>query len=89
MDGRKLTKKKTLYKRWNGSQWVTVVSESPSSWHEPSGTPELSYYNRNRDVTLEGGALVQQQLEYRKIIMVGDQGGMLNINGVWHSHFLE
>ncbi len=81
--------KNALYKKWNGTKWVTVVSESPGSWHEPSGTPELSYYNRNRDVTLEGGALVQQRLEYQKIVTIGDQGEMLQYSGYWHSHYLE
>ena len=81
--------KKTLYREWDGSEWDTVVNEGAGSWHEPAGAPELSYYNMNRDVTLEGGALVQQKLEFRKIVTVLEEGGMLQYSGRWHSHFLE
>ena len=76
----------TKYRRWNGSSWVTVTSYSAGSWQE-SGTPGLSYFNLNTDVTLEGGALVKQRLKYRLFFVELNQHQ--EWSGSIHSHFLE
>ena len=77
---------KTLYRRWNGSNWITVRNTGSASW-QSSGTPGLSYFNLNTDVTLEGGALVKQRLRYRKYLLLA--GDWAEWSGSYHSHFLE
>ncbi len=76
----------TLYRRWNDSSWVTVRNTGSASW-QSSGTPGLSYFNLNTDVTLEGGVLVKQRLKYRKYLLQLET--WIEWNGSFHSHFLE
>ena len=78
-------REKTIYKRWNGSNWITVLNKGSSSWRG-LGVSGLSYYNLNTDVTLEGGALVKQWLKYRLLFQFSSY---VEWGGATHMHYLE
>ncbi len=44
----------------------------PPGWRS-TGWEALSWYNVSNDVTLDGGALVKQRLEYRLFVVGGDE----------------
>ena len=81
-------RKKTEYREWNGSSWVTEATVNPGSWRA-TGHEELDWWNLENDVTLEGGALVEQRLEYRFFYTVWDQIHEYKWRGALLDHFLE
>ena len=82
------TRYHTLYREWNGSSWVTVQSFGAGAW-QSTGPESLSWWNLHNDVTLEGGALVQQRLEYEYHIVGPDGTVEIKWTGPYHNHYLE
>ena len=76
---------KTEYKEWDGDSWNRVKKLKSSPWRE-TGYDSLDWWNVSNDVTLEGGALVKQQIQYRFFVFLG---GEFTWAGAMHDHYLE
>ena len=77
---------KTSFFRWNGSSWVLVDTEPASAWRS-TGTPDLDYHTINTYVTLNGGALVDDHIEYKGSNQC--DGPTLKFLGMPTRHYLE
>ena len=72
---------------------MKVKTFGAGSW-KYGGTPGLQFFNRSNDVSLTGGALVQQRLYFEKDAFTpnedgGVDHGVIKFKGWWNSHYLE
>lgn len=77
----------TKYWDWNGTSWVLDTTVSASSWRTTGSCPGLAWWDLGNDVTLDGGALVVQYLDFKYFSIIGQ--GWVNYSGRDHDHYLE
>ncbi len=79
----------TLYQRWDGSKWKTVLTVPASSWQDCGSPDNLCVDNLYNEATLRDGALVRQRLKYRYFWYAGEDLQETSFSGIYHDHFLE
>ena len=78
----------TKYYRWDGSRWRVEGSVSAGSWRSTGSAGNLDIRNLHDDVVLNGGARVDDFINYRADHIIFDSLDQ-NRSGLTHQHFLE
>ena len=80
--------KMILYRKWTGSKWQTVRTAEATWWSDHGEPGDLEYINDTTDVTLPGGALVQQQNQYAYQLII-HPFDWIDYRGAVNDHYLE